>query len=147
MVVAKLEGPASALLSGERVALNFLSRFSGVATLTRQFAEKVKGSRIYDTRKTTPLFRVLERYAVRVGGGKNHRFNLAGHVLIKDNHFRLGGGVFACVKAARKKYGAGEFIEVEVENFTQASEALRAARTFFWWITRTRGFLTTSWVW
>ena len=126
MIVAKLEGPAAALLSGERVALNLLSRLSGVATLTRQFAEEVKGSRIYDTRKTTPLLRVLERYAVRVGGGKNHRFNLAGHVLIKDNHLRLGGGVFACVKAARKKYGTGEFIEVEVENFTQASEALRA---------------------
>ena len=126
MVVAKLEGPAGALLSGERVALNLLSRLSGVATLTRKFSELVKGSRVYDTRKTTPLFRVLERYAVRVGGGKNHRFNLAGHVLIKDNHLRLGGGVYACVKAARKKYGPDEFVEVEVENFAQASEALRA---------------------
>jgi len=126
MVVARLEGPAPALLAGERVALNLLSRLSGVATLTRRFAEKVKGSRVFDTRKTTPLFRVLERYAVRVGGGRNHRFNLAGHVLIKDNHLRLGGGVYACVKAARKKFGPGEFIEVEVENFTQASEALRA---------------------
>ncbi len=126
MKVAKLTGPAQALLSAERVALNLLSRLSGVATLTRQFAESVKGPRIYDTRKTTPLWRRLERYAVRVGGGQNHRFNLAGHVLIKDNHLRLGGGVYPCVKAARKKYGPHEFIEVEVEDFNQASEALRA---------------------
>ncbi len=124
--VARLEGLARPLLSGERVALNLLSRLSGVATLTRQFADLVKGPRLYDTRKTTPLWRTLERYAVRVGGGQNHRFNLAGHVLIKDNHLSLGGGVYACVQAARKKYGPKEFIEVEVENFEQASEALRA---------------------
>ena len=124
--VAKLSGPAWALLSGERVSLNLLSRLSGVATLTRQFARSVKGARIYDTRKTTPLWRWLERYAVRVGGGKNHRFNLAGHVLIKDNHLRLGGGVYPCVQKARKKYGSRELIEVEVETFEQASEALRA---------------------
>jgi nicotinate-nucleotide pyrophosphorylase (carboxylating) len=124
--VARLVGPARALLSGERVALNLLSRLSGVATLTSGFAEKVKGSRVYDTRKTTPLLRILERYAVRVGGGQNHRFNLAGHVLIKDNHLRLGGGVYTCVKTARKKYGPSEFIEVEVESFKQAAEALRA---------------------
>jgi len=126
MKVASLEGPARALLSGERVALNFLSRLSGVATLTRQFASRIRGARVYDTRKTTPLLRALERYAVRVGGGQNHRFNLAGHVLIKDNHLRLGGGVYACVKAARKKYGPHEFIEVEVEDFEQSYEALRA---------------------
>ncbi len=126
MKVARLEGPARALLAGERVSLNLLSRLSGIATLTRQFARAVKGPRVFDTRKTTPLLRVLERYAVRVGGGQNHRFNLAGHVLIKDNHLRLGGGVYACVKSARKKYGPKEFIEVEVENFNQASEALRA---------------------
>ncbi len=124
--VAKLEGYGRPLLSGERVALNMLSRLSGVATLTRQFADAVKRPRIYDIRKTTPLWRVLERYAVRVGGGQNHRFNLAGHVLIKDNHISLGGGVYACVQAARKKYGPKEFIEVEVENFDQASQALRA---------------------
>ena len=126
MKVAKLEGFARPLLSGERVSLNLLSRLSGVATLTRQFADAIQGPRIYDTRKTTPLWRVLERYAVQVGGGQNHRFNLAGHVLIKDNHLSLGGGVYACVQAARKKYGPKEFIEVEVENFEQASEALRA---------------------
>jgi nicotinate-nucleotide pyrophosphorylase (carboxylating) len=126
MKVAKLEGFARPLLSGERVTLNLLSRISGVATLTRQFANAVKGPRIYDTRKTTPIWRTLERYAVRVGGGQNHRFNLAGHALIKDNHLSLGGGVYACVRAARQKYGPKEFIEVEVENFEQASEALRA---------------------
>lgn len=126
MKVAELRGFARPLLSGERVALNLLNRLSGIATLTRQFAVKIKGPRLYDTRKTTPLWRHLERYAVRLGGGQNHRFNLAGHVLIKDNHLRLGGGVYACVKAARKLYGKGEFIEVEVENFDQASDALRA---------------------
>lgn len=126
MKIAELKGYARPLLSGERVSLNLLSRLSGIATLTRQFASKIKGPRLFDTRKTTPLWRLLERYAVRVGGGQNHRFNLAGHVLIKDNHLRLGGGVYACVKAARKLYGKGEFIEVEVENFDQASEALRA---------------------
>jgi nicotinate-nucleotide pyrophosphorylase (carboxylating) len=126
MRVARLEGFGRPLLSGERVALNLLSRLSGIATLTRNFANAIKGPRLYDTRKTTPLWRVLERYAVRVGGGNNHRFNLVGHVLIKDNHRRLGGGVYACVKAARKKYGPKEFIEAEVENFEQASEALRA---------------------
>lgn len=126
MVVARLEGFARPLLSGERVALNLLGRLSGVATLTRKFTSLVKGPSVYDTRKTTPLWRILERYAVRVGGGRNHRFNLAGHVLIKDNHLRLGGGVFACVTAARRKYGRTEPIEVEVETFQQASEALRA---------------------
>src|SRR5581483_12517994 len=125
-VVARLAGPARALLSGERVALNLLSRSSGVATLTHKFTSLVRGARIYDTRKTTPLWRALERYAVRIGGGRNHRFNLAGHVLIKDNHLSLGGGVYACVRSARKKYGSNEFIEVEVESFEQASEALRA---------------------
>jgi nicotinate-nucleotide pyrophosphorylase (carboxylating) len=124
--VALLEGNARALLAGERTALNFLSRLSGVASLTRKFARFVKGARIYDTRKTTPLLRKLERYAVRAGGGRNHRFNLAGHVLIKDNHLRLGGGVEACVRAARRKFGHREFIEVEVEDYPQASQALEA---------------------
>ena len=125
-IVARLSGPAPALLSGERTALNFLSRLSGIATLTRKLADKIKGPRLYDTRKTTPLWRSLERYAVRMGGGQNHRFNLEESVLIKDNHLRLGGGVYACVTAARRKYGRREFIEVEVENFEQAAEALRA---------------------
>jgi nicotinate-nucleotide pyrophosphorylase (carboxylating) len=126
MKVALLRGPARTLLSGERVALNLLSRLSGIATATRKFADQVAGPRIYDTRKTIPLLRPLERYAVRVGGGQNHRFNLAGHVLIKDNHLALAGGVAACVAAARKKYGPREFIEVEVESLRQLREALAA---------------------
>jgi nicotinate-nucleotide pyrophosphorylase (carboxylating) len=126
MKVALLEGPAQPLLSGERVSLNLISRLSGIATLTRQFRDKLKSDKLFDTRKTTPLLRPLERYAVRVGGGNNHRYNLSGHVLIKDNHLRLGGGVFGAVLAARLKYGAKEFIEVEVENYDQAVEALRA---------------------
>lgn len=124
--VAWITGPAQSLLSAERVSLNILSRLSGIATMARQFAERIKGPRLFDTRKTTPLWRSLERYAVRIGGGRNHRFNLAGHVLIKDNHLRLGKGVYACVTAARRKYGPREFIEVEVENFDQACEAVRA---------------------
>jgi nicotinate-nucleotide pyrophosphorylase (carboxylating) len=124
--VALLEGPAQALLAGERVSLNLLSRLSGVASLTRQFRDILRSPRLYDTRKTTPLYRQLERYAVRVGGGQNHRYNLAAHVLIKDNHLRLGGGVYGTVSAARLKYGLKEFIEVEVESFEEAQEALRA---------------------
>lgn len=124
--VAWVEGRAQRLLSGERTALNLLSRLSGIATLTRRFREKLGGQRLYDTRKTTPLWRELERYAVRVGGGTNHRFNLSSQVLIKDNHLKLGGGVYACVRSARKRYGPREFIEVEVESFEEASQALRA---------------------
>ncbi|HVM31544.1 MAG TPA: carboxylating nicotinate-nucleotide diphosphorylase [bacterium] len=124
--VARLSGPARALLSGERLSLNFLSRLSGIATLTRRFREKLGVPKLYDTRKTTPLLRPLERYAVRVGGGKNHRYNLAGHVLIKDNHLALGGGVSKTVTAARKKYGPKEFIEVEVESLGDALAAVEA---------------------
>jgi nicotinate-nucleotide pyrophosphorylase (carboxylating) len=124
--IAWIEGKAQGLLSAERTALNLLSRLSGIATLTRRFREKLGSARLYDTRKTTPLWRELERYAVRVGGGVNHRFNLASYVLIKDNHLKLGGGVYPCVRAARKKYGPKEFIEVEVESFEEASQALRA---------------------
>src|SRR5208282_4407929 len=89
--VAALSGPARGFLSGERTALNFLSRLSGIATLTRQMRNFIGVDKLYDTRKTTPLLRPLERYAVRVGGGRNHRYNLRGHVLIKDNHIKLGG--------------------------------------------------------
>ncbi len=124
--VALLQGPAQALLAGERVSLNFLSRLSGVASLTRQFRDILRSPRLYAIRKTTPLYRQLEHYAVRVGGGKNHRYNLAGHVLIKDNHLHLGGGIYGTVSAARLKYGLKEFIEVEVESFEEAQEALRA---------------------
>jgi nicotinate-nucleotide pyrophosphorylase (carboxylating) len=124
--VATLSGPARGFLSGERTALNLLGRLSGIATLTRQMRSLIVVDKLFDTRKTTPLLRPLERYAVRVGGGRNHRYNLQGHVLIKDNHLKLGGGVYPCVTAARKKYGPREFIEVEVETFDEASDALRA---------------------
>jgi nicotinate-nucleotide pyrophosphorylase (carboxylating) len=124
--VAALSGPAQALLSGERLSLNFLSRLSGVATLTRRFRDKLGSPRLYDTRKTTPLLRPLERYAVRMGGGQNHRFNLSGHVLIKDNHLALGGGVTQTVTAARQRYGRREFIEVEVESLKDALAAVAA---------------------
>jgi len=124
--IALLEGPARAFLSGERTALNYLSRLSGIATLTRQMRELLGVDKLFDTRKTTPLLRLLERYAVRVGGGRNHRYNLRDHVLIKDNHLKLGGGVYPCVASARKKYGPHEFIEVEVETFEEAADALRA---------------------
>lgn len=124
--VAQLLGPARALLSGERLSLNFLSRLSGIATLTRRFREKLGVPKLYDTRKTTPLLRPLERYAVRMGGGNNHRYNLSGHVLIKDNHLALGGGVTKTVLAARGKYGPKEFIEVEVESLRDALAAVEA---------------------
>lgn len=124
--VALLTGPAHGFLSGERTALNFLSRLSGISTLTRQMRKLIGVDKLYDTRKTTPLLRPLERYAVRVGGGRNHRYNLQSHVLIKDNHLKLGGGVFPCVTAARKKYGPKEYIEAEVETFEEAADALRA---------------------
>jgi nicotinate-nucleotide pyrophosphorylase (carboxylating) len=103
-VLAELEGPYPALLAGERVALNFLQRLSGVATLTRRFVDAVGGGprpAICDTRKTTPLWRDLERYAVAVGGGVNHRFGLFDMVLIKENHARAAGGVGEAVRLAR----------------------------------------------
>ena len=124
--ILTFSGPARAFLSGERTALNFLSRLSGIATLTRQMRNLIGTDKLYDTRKTTPLLRPLERYAVRVGGGRNHRYNLRGHVLVKDNHLKLGGGVYQCVTDARKKYGPKEFIEAEVETFEEAADALRA---------------------
>ncbi len=127
-VVAEISGPAGALLSGERTALNLLSRLSGIATQTRAFVRAAGPgpARIYDTRKTIPLWRSFERYAVRVGGGENHRFNLATHVLIKDNHRSLGGGVWAAVTAARKRWGRSAFLEAEVESELETREALKA---------------------
>jgi nicotinate-nucleotide pyrophosphorylase (carboxylating) len=125
-VVADIQGPARAVLSGERTALNLLSRLSGIATLTRAFVKAAGRPCIYDTRKTTPLWRSFERYAVRAGGGRNHRFNLSSHVLVKDNHRSLGGGVWAAVNAARKRMGNGALIMAEVESALQTREALKA---------------------
>lgn len=129
--VAEVTGPAHPLLTGERVALNFLQRLSGIATLTRRFVEACRGTkaRIADTRKTTPGLRVLERYAVRVGGGVNHRFGLFDGILIKDNHILLAGGVGNAVRNALAHAGPLTAIEVEVDTLEQLVEALEAGAT------------------
>ncbi len=130
-VLAFLSGPAPFLLAGERVALNFLQQLSGVATLTRRYVEAVAGTRarIVDTRKTTPGLRVLEKYAVRMGGGHNHRMGLDDGVLIKDNHIVAAGGVATAVQRARE--GAPHTVTVEVECTTleEVEEALGAGAT------------------
>lgn len=124
--IATVEGRLASLLGAERVALNFLQRMSGIATLTARFADRVSGTgaRILDTRKTTPCMRILERYAVKAGGGYNHRFGLFDSVLIKDNHIRAAGGVYKAVKKAGKKLGQGVAIEVEVANIRETIEAV-----------------------
>ncbi len=123
-----MEGGASSILRGERVALNFLSRLSGIATLTRKYVDLVKDLevRILDTRKTSPHLRVLEKYAVKTGGGVNHRFGLDDGILIKDNHIKICGGVGEAVKRARKNLSPLLKIEVEVENLAQLEEAIAA---------------------
>jgi nicotinate-nucleotide pyrophosphorylase (carboxylating) len=127
-VIAELEGSARSLLAGERVALNFLQRLSGIATLTRRYVDAVSGYTvdIVDTRKTTPGWRLLEKYAVRVGGGKNHRHDLGDGVLIKDNHIVAAGGIVHAVEMARKHSHHLLKIEVEVETLEQVEEALQA---------------------
>jgi len=125
-VVAEYRGHASALLTAERTALNFLQRLSGIATLTRQFVEAADGRVVVlDTRKTTPLLRALEKYAVRAGGGANHRAGLDEGILIKDNHVRLGGGVGQAVTRMRKAHREMP-TEVEAQTLDQVDEALRA---------------------
>jgi nicotinate-nucleotide pyrophosphorylase (carboxylating) len=127
-VLWTVRGKAQSILMGERTALNFVQRLSGIATLTRRFVDALpKGSRtrITDTRKTTPGLRVLERYAVRVGGGHNHRDNLGSAVLIKDNHIAAAGGITAAVNAARAMAPHTSKIEVEVTSFAELDEALR----------------------
>jgi nicotinate-nucleotide pyrophosphorylase (carboxylating) len=126
--IVELNGLARSLLAGERIALNFLQRLSGVATLTRRYVEAVKGYKvaIIDTRKTTPGWRILEKYAVRVGGGKNHRHDLGDGVLIKDNHIVAAGGIKAAVEMARLRSHHLLKIEVEVETLAQVEEALHA---------------------
>lgn len=126
--VAEVRGPARAILTGERVALNFLQHLSGVATRTRRFVELVAGTgaAITDTRKTTPGLRLLEKYAVRVGGGQNHRYALDDAILIKDNHIAAAGGIRAAVERARRRGGHTTVIEVETQNRAQVEEALAA---------------------
>jgi len=127
-VFAILKGYADVLLTGERVALNLLQRMSGVATLTRQYVKAVEGTQavIVDTRKTTPGLRLLEKYAVTVGGGRNHRMGLDDGVLIKDNHIALAGGITEAVRSAKDKVGHLHKIEVEVTNWAQLREAIEA---------------------
>ena len=123
-----VHGHVEALLSGERVALNFLQRMSGIATLTRAMARELAGTRtrLVDTRKTTPNMRVFEREAVRVGGGANHRYNLSDGVMLKDNHIDAAGGISQAVAAARARAPFVRKVEVEVESLVQLREALAA---------------------
>jgi len=125
-VVARIDGPARAILSAERVALNYLGRLSGVATLTAQYVRRVAHTRtrICDTRKTTPLLRALEKYAVRCGGGANHRFGLDDAILIKDNHIAVAGGVAAALRAAKTTAGHLVRIEIEVDTLDQLKEVI-----------------------
>lgn len=123
--LARLDGPAAPILTGERLALNLLQRLSAVATLTRRYVDAVAGTgvSVSDTRKTTPGLRLFEKHAVRLGGGRNHRLGLHDGILIKDNHLAAGGGVTAAVRAARA-FGAGLPIQIEVDSFEQLDEAL-----------------------
>ncbi len=124
--IAFLEGPARGILAGERVALNFLGHLSGIATLTRAFVDKVKGTpaKILETRKTTPGLRLLEKYAVRVGGGVNHRMGLYDGVLIKENHLRLAGGVLKAVALAKAAGQKNVPVEVEVTSLNEFRQAV-----------------------
>ncbi|MCR4420106.1 MAG: carboxylating nicotinate-nucleotide diphosphorylase [Clostridia bacterium] len=127
-VVARVEGPLPAVLGAERVALNFLGRLSGIATLTSRYVERVRGykARICDTRKTLPGMRLLDKYAVAVGGGTNHRFTLGEAVLLKDNHLKAAGGIAQAVARVRRSLPVTAKIEVEVENLAEVEEALAA---------------------
>lgn len=127
-IFATQKGFADVLLAGERTALNLIQRLSGIATLTRQYVKALEGTNahIVDTRKTAPGLRMLEKYAVTVGGAKNHRLGLDDGVLIKDNHIALAGGVKEAVQAAKKKVGHLHKIEVEVTNWHQLREAILA---------------------
>lgn len=124
--LARLTGKARALLSAERTALNLLGRLCGIATATQDLVRRIEGTRarVADTRKTTPLLRALEKYAVRCGGGVNHRFGLDDAVLIKDNHLAVAGSVRAAVEKARSHVGHLVRIEVEVDTLAQLEEAL-----------------------
>jgi nicotinate-nucleotide pyrophosphorylase (carboxylating) len=126
--VLSVAGPTAALLTAERTALNFLQRLSGIATLSRAFADRAAGTgiRIVDTRKTTPGFRALEKYAVRCGGCHNHRSSLGEHVLIKDNHIAAAGSLARAVRLARAAAPHTARIEVEAGTLAEVREALRA---------------------
>jgi len=125
-IIATVEGPARAMLAGERVALNFLGRLCGIASLTALYVEKVQGTKaaILCTRKTTPGLRAAEKYAVRCGGGMNHRFGLDDAMLIKDNHIAVAGGVAAALRAAKAQAGHMLRIEIEVDTLAQLEAVL-----------------------
>jgi len=127
-IIARISGNTRELLMGERTALNFLQRLSGIATLTHKFVECVDGLpvKIVDTRKTTPGLRIFEKYAVRVGGGSNHRFGLFDGVLIKDNHINVAGGIEKAVRIARENTQHMLKVEVEVKNIKEVKSALSA---------------------
>lgn len=127
-VLAEIEGAADSILSGERVALNFLQHLSGIATKTSNVVKMVANTqlKILDTRKTHPGMRTLEKYAVKVGGGFNHRIDLAGGILIKNNHIKAAGGIMAAVNAARNNSPITLKIEVETETLAEVNEALEA---------------------
>jgi nicotinate-nucleotide pyrophosphorylase (carboxylating) len=125
-LLATVEGIASAILSAERVALNFLQRMSGIASLARRYVEAVQGTKaiILDTRKTAPGLRLLDKMAVRLGGGQNHRMGLYDMVLVKDNHIAAAGSITATVQRVRSHNEAGLLIEVEVKDLNELREAL-----------------------
>jgi nicotinate-nucleotide pyrophosphorylase (carboxylating) len=127
-VLAWIKGDAALLLQGERVALNLLQRMSGIATLTAQYVRAVEGTRatLVDTRKTTPGLRVLEKYAVRMGGGRNHRTSLYDGILIKENHIVAAGGIAVAIERARKRAPHTLRIEIETQNLAEVAEALEA---------------------
>lgn len=127
-VIAKLEGNARAILTGERLALNLLQHLSGIATRTAAFVELVGDyqTRIVDTRKTIPGLRLLEKYAVRIGGGHNHRLGLFDAVLIKDNHIKVAGGICPAIEMARRGISHTSKIEIEVESLAEVQQALSA---------------------
>lgn len=127
-VLARLEGPLATILTGERLVLNFLQQLAGTATLTRRFVDAIAGTEaeILDTRKTIPGLRLLQKYAVRIGGGRNHRFGLDDGILIKDNHVAACGSVAAAVERARSNAPHGLRVEVECDRLEQVEEALAA---------------------
>jgi nicotinate-nucleotide pyrophosphorylase (carboxylating) len=129
--VATIAGDARLIMSAERIALNFLNHMSGIASYTRRFADAIEGTNasICDTRKTIPGMRAFEKYAVRCGGGQNHRFGLDDAILIKDNHIAVAGGVTNALRAAQDFAGHLMAIEIEVDNLDQFTEALDAGAT------------------
>ena len=127
-LLGTVTGDIRVLLSGERVALNYLQRMSGIATYTKQVSKLLEGSKVtlLDTRKTTPNCRVFEKYAVRIGGGQNHRYNLSDGVLLKDNHIDAGGGIANAVSKLKSKLGHMTKVELEVRNLDELNQALEA---------------------